>query len=151
MELQRSLQRQFIETAAAKETVLFANTASFLFDRLRKDSSAAYVAHELTAEEILRLLRDRCANADSPMDLLGVYVLMGGLSLKSADDIKKVGEELNRLDFARVQWGDYMRTTILNKVSGPNTNVVEIRYQENKQEYQAQTNVAEGRIVNSGR
>src|SRR6202041_2254162 len=105
-----------------------------LFDRLRKDSSAAYVAHELTAEEILRLLRDRCANADSPMDLVWVYVLMAGLSLKSADDIKKVSEELNRLDFARVQWGDYVRTAILNKMAGPHTNVVEIRYQDNKQE-----------------
>ena len=35
---------------SARETVLYTNTASFLFDRLRKDSSSGVLAHELTAK-----------------------------------------------------------------------------------------------------
>jgi len=83
------------------------------------------------------------------MELVWIYVLMAGLSLKSADDIKRVRDDLNRLDFSHVEWADYLRTAILNK--GPHTNVVEIRYPENKEEYQPSANVAVGRVVNSGR
>jgi len=62
MEVRRLLQGQFVETEAAKETVLFSNTPSFLFERLRKDTSASYVAQELKAEEIIDLLREKCAD-----------------------------------------------------------------------------------------
>lgn len=151
MELQRSLRPEFIETPSARETVLYANTASFLFDRLRKDSSAAYVAHELTAKEIVAFLRKKLAEAEGPMDLLWAYVLIAGLSLKSVDDIKSVRDELSQIDLSMVQWGDYLRSEILNK--GPRTNVVEITYRNDKDERAGRTNVrtsiAEGRVVNS--
>jgi hypothetical protein len=150
MEVRRLLQSQFVETETAKETVLFSNTPSFLFDRLQKDTSASYVAHQLKADEIIDLLHEKCANPKNPMDLLWIYVLIAGLSLKSADEIMRLRNDLNRLDFSRVEWGDYLRAAILNK--GPHTNVVEINYQQsNQQEYKTRTNVAVGQTVNSGR
>ena len=71
--------------------------------------------------------------------------------MKSVDDIKSVRDELSQIDLSMVQWGDYLRSEILNK--GPRTNVVEITYRNDKDERAGRTNVptsiAEGRVVNS--
>ena len=73
MEIRGSLQPEFVETPSAKEAVLFANTASFLLNRLQKDSSASYVAGKLKTAEIIEMLKERSKMPPAgPLDLLWI-------------------------------------------------------------------------------
>lgn len=130
MEIRRSLQQRFVETPAAKETVLYANTATFLFDRLRKDTSASYVAKELSAGDIVALIREKAANPRNPVELLWTYVLLAALSLKSFEQIRAIRADFEEVDLSRVQWGNQLRTAVLNR--GPGTNVVRTTYTESR-------------------
>jgi hypothetical protein len=51
MEIPSDVTRQLVETSSVKEAVLFANTPSFLMQRLRRDSATSYLAQALTMRE----------------------------------------------------------------------------------------------------
>jgi hypothetical protein len=149
MEIRGSLQSEFVETPSAKEAVLFSNTASFLLDRLRKDSSAAYVAHKLKTDEIVELVKDRIkAPPASPLDLLWLYVLLAALSLK--DDLQQFKDRINSNDLSQFQWGDEIRKYILEDKT--TTNFLDTRYTEIRKNSQTGTanRVTTGRVLVPG-
>ena len=127
MEIRRVLQQKFVETATAKEAVLFANTSSFLVHRLRKDASTSYVAHELPTADILDLLNEQCNKSFSgPLDVVRGYVLLVALSLK--DDLKNFKNRLNAIDLAQLEWGGEIRRMILEERVP--TTVSDVTYRE---------------------
>lgn len=149
MEIRRSLQTEFVETSSAKEAVLFSNTASFLLDRLRKDSSASYIAHELNTEDIIGMLKERCKTPPTnPLDLLWAYILLAALSLK--DDLRKFMDSLNSIDLSQIQWGNEIRGAVVE--DKPPTNILDIRYPEARGDSHigTSTNVTSGIILNPG-
>lgn len=114
METRRNLEAKLIETASAKETVLYANTAQYLFERLKRDASVSYVAHELSTDEILGWLKEKTANApESPQELVRAYVFLVALSLK--DDLNKNKDQFGALDLKQVEWAEQIRQLILNE------------------------------------
>jgi len=146
MEIRGSLRREFVETSSAKEAVLFSNTASFLLDRLRKDSSVSYVAHKLKTEEILDALKESSKNSPKDvLDLLWIYVFLVALSLK--DDLEKFQDALNAIDLSQIQWGAEIRRAITENRTA--TNIFAIRYAEPAKttETHTATNVAHGTVL----
>jgi hypothetical protein len=149
MESRRSIPAEFVETPSAREAVLFANTPSFLLERLRGDTSAAYVADVLRAEEILDLLQERCKRPPAnPLDLLWIYVFLAALSLK--DDSPEFKDKLNALNLSHVQWGDEIRLAITREKTS--TNFLDVHYEEigNNSETGTPTNVTEGIVLVEG-
>jgi hypothetical protein len=149
MEIRGSLQPEFVETSSAKEAVLSSNTPSFLLNRLRKDSSTSYVSGKLKTEEIINLLKERCATPPaSPLDLLWIYVLLAALSRK--DDLNQFKESISSLDLSRIQWGDEIRRAAIEDRTA--TNFLDVRYSEVRKDGQADisTNVTKGTLLVSG-
>jgi hypothetical protein len=114
METRRNLEEKFIETVAAKEALLYANTAAYLYDRLRKDTSVSYLAQELPTEEIISWLREQSTKPlKEPTDLLRIYVFLVSLTLK--DDLKNFREQLVTLDLKHIEWAEGIRNLILSE------------------------------------
>ena len=125
METRRNLNPEFIETPTTKEVVLFANTPTFLLDRLRKDTSASYVSHELSTDELLDKLRDVCSQPlSSPSNLILAYVLLAALSIK--DDRKDHSAKLDAINLSKLQWGDAIRKMI--NEPEPSNNYLEVKF-----------------------
>jgi hypothetical protein len=115
MEARRNLEEKLIETASAKEAVLYANTAAYLYDRLKKDTSVSYVAHELSTEEILRWLKEKTAKApESPLEMVRIYIFLVGLSLKN--DLNDYRGEFDALDLRGIEWAEQIRQLIRNEM-----------------------------------
>jgi len=114
MEARRNLDAKFIETSAAKEAVLYANTAAYLYERLKKDASVSYVAHELSTEDILTLIQEQSGKTpESPLELVRLYVLLVALSIK--DDLNAYRSKFEALDLKHVEWAEQLRQMILNE------------------------------------
>ena len=116
MELPASIQPDLVETEAAKEAVLHANTPNYLFHRLRKDTSTNYVANELTTDSILDFVKAVCDKGPkSAVELVHAYIFLTALFLK--DDLDRFADRLKSLDMTRLQWGDQFRSIILSEGS----------------------------------
>jgi hypothetical protein len=114
METRRNLEEKFIETVAAKEAVLYANTAVYLYDRLRKDTSVSYVAQELSTEAIISWLREQSTKPiKEPADLLRIYVFL--VSLAPKDDLKNFREQFVALDLKHIEWAEEIRNLIISE------------------------------------
>jgi hypothetical protein len=114
MEAGRNLEEKLIETPTAKEAVLYANTPGYLYDRLKKDTSVSYVAHELSTEDILRKLEAVSHKAqESALALVQTYVFLTALSLK--DDLLQHRSQFEALDLKRVEWAEQIRQLILHE------------------------------------
>ena len=149
MEIRRGLQSEFVETDSAKEAVLFSNTASFLLDRLRKDSAASYLAQKMDAAEIVDMLAERCKEPPTdPIDLLWVYVSLAALSL--TDDLPKLTDKLNAIDLRHVQWGDEIRRAILQGLTPSNFVGVEYESLGKKSPTSVATSAATGIVAAEG-
>jgi hypothetical protein len=112
MEILGSLRSEFVETPSAKEAVLFSNTASFLLERLQKDSASTYISQRLKTEEIVSLLEERSKTPPAnPIDLLWIYLLLAALSLKP--DLPAFKDRLTSIDLRSVQWGDEIRRSVM--------------------------------------
>lgn len=125
METGRSLQEEFIITPQAKEAVLFANSASFLLDRLRRDGSVSYVAQSLETREILDRLKDMAGQAPKqPTDLVRAYVFLVALALK--EDFNDVRDELLSIGMDQIEWAGQIRGLLLDQQIP--TKIEEVRF-----------------------
>jgi hypothetical protein len=122
MEIPSDVTRQLVETSSVKEAVLFANTPSFLMQRLRRDSATSYLAQALTMRESIDVL----LTVQRPHDvteLLWAYVLLASLFLR--DDISEFTEMIRNMDVSSIQWGDDIRTSLLAEMIPTSFNKVE--------------------------
>lgn len=114
MEARRNLEEKLIETPTAKEAVLYANTPGYLYDRLKKDTSVPYVAHELSTEEVLDHLEESSRKPpQSPLALVRAYVFLVALSLK--DDLMQHRGRFEALNLKQVEWAEQIRQMILRE------------------------------------
>jgi hypothetical protein len=125
METRTSLQNVSVETTGAQEAVLFANTPSYILARIRKDSSASYVASKLSTAQILQTLGEmvNCPIADVH-ELVQFYVFLVSLTMKN--DVNKFARELKSLDLRSVQWGAEILDSILNEQTPTTVSTVTI-------------------------
>src|SRR5262245_32510598 len=116
MEAGTSLQNEFIETPTAKEAVLFANSPSYILNRLRKDSSALYVVGTLNTVQTIEAIEKI---ADAPVadvhELVRFYVLLSSLALR--DDTNLFREQLRALKFGQIQWATEILGMILQEAT----------------------------------
>lgn len=103
METRTSLQEELVETPVAKEAVLFANSPFYLLDRLRKDTSADYVAKTVNTAEIIGAMQELIEMAPGDVhSLVKFYVFLVALALKP--DINKFREQVRALKIGSIQW-----------------------------------------------
>lgn len=115
MEARRNLEEKLIETPTAKEAVLYANTAAYLYERLKRDTSVSYISHDFSTEEILRWLEEKTRNApNDPLELVRIYVFLTALSTKN--DLNNFREKFEGLDLKHAEWGDQIRQMILSEM-----------------------------------
>jgi hypothetical protein len=101
-----------IASATAKETVLVANTPSFLLDRLRKDSAVQYVLDNMRLPEIVQSLRAGLANPPSdPTSLVALYIYLVALAATDPQD-QQIWGQIKSLDLSRLEWGNVIRNLI---------------------------------------
>lgn len=99
-----------IMTPAAKEAVLVANTASFLLDRLRKDSGVRSLADRHSVDQLIGWLKDRLPHApDSAEALVARYMYLAALSMKEP---REVIPKIDALDLSQIEWGGAIRELI---------------------------------------
>ncbi len=122
MEIPGSIQAKFVETPSVKEVVLYANTPSFLIDRLRRDDATSYLAQMLTTEETINFLH-RIEHPTDITELLWAYVLLASLFLRS--DIAQFEGKLASLDLSQIQWGDDIRRSLLAEAIPTSINTIE--------------------------
>src|SRR5277367_6870574 len=125
METRRNLQESLVETPSAKEVVLFANSPSFLLERLCRDTSTQNVAHEFSTQEIVDFLKQSCEKPPKEAtDLVRIYVFLVALSLK--DDLRDLKAKLVSIDMHRIEWADRIREMILSEQTPTGVYKVEI-------------------------
>ncbi len=122
MEIPGSIQAKFVETPSVKEVVLYANTPSFLIDRLRRDDATSYLTQMLGTEETITFLH-RIERPTDITELLWAYVLLASLFLR--DDIAQFEGKLASLDLSQIQWGDDIRKSLLAERIPTSFNMVE--------------------------
>jgi len=104
---------------------LFANTPTFLLERLRKDTSVSYVASILSTEEIIDVIRELCSSPPKePIDVVRAYVFLVSLALK--DDVERFKGKLEAIDLSSLQWGSQIRAKIIGERIP--THVTEVRF-----------------------
>lgn len=113
MAIPASFREDLLDTPSANETVLFANSPSFLLNRLRKDNSVAYVADTLKTEEIIDALAAYSALPKDPTDIVKAYIFLLALSLK--ENLPSFRDQLLAIELSRLQWGDQIRQQILRE------------------------------------
>jgi len=130
METGTSLQNEFIETPTAKEAVLFANSPSYILNRLRKDSSALYVTRTLNTTQTIEAIQKL---ADSPVtdihELVKFYVLLSSLALR--DDTNQFREQLRALNFGQIQWASEILEIIFQDSTPTSFSTLTIEPQRN--------------------
>jgi hypothetical protein len=101
-----------IVTPSAKETVLIANTPSFLLDRLRKDIAVQTVVDNMTGTEIIAALRNTLSHP--PADVIEIVLAYIYLVALSSSDPQDFGlwREIAAVNLSRLEWGDAIRTLI---------------------------------------
>lgn len=141
MEIPGSLRTEFIDTQAAKEAVLFANSPSYLLDRLRRDASVEYLIDRLSTKQIIETLAGLCSEPPKdPLDIVRGYVFLVALSLKH--DLDSYQGIVNAIDLNCLQWGDELRDSIL-RARVPTT-LSEIRYREAEKYEPSETTPSKG-------
>jgi len=114
METRGSLETELLETPAAKEAVVFANTASYVLNRIRVDTSADYVAKSLTTPQIIEAIRDILTQSSGTVnELVKFYVLLTSLALRP--DVSDFKELLISLSFGSIPWAREIITLILQE------------------------------------
>src|SRR6185437_4159796 len=114
MQIRGNLRSELVDTQFAKETVLYANSAAYLLNRLRKDSAVSYVARVLRTDEIIDDLAEFCAEAHKePIDFVRAYVFLVALSLK--DDLYSFRDRLLSIDMNVLEWGHQIRARIFGE------------------------------------
>jgi hypothetical protein len=94
----------------ANETVLVANTPSYLLDRLRKDNAVAQIAQTLPTAAILATLRESSArDPERVQDVVQRYVYLVAASMK---DPSEIWPELAEINLRKLEWGDQLRDLI---------------------------------------
>ena len=88
-------------TSSAKEAILYANTPTFLLDRLRKDASVRQLLDTHSPEEILGMLKES-GRVQSPLELTRKYVLLVALLTSDWENRWKAAETVNVDD---LEWG----------------------------------------------
>lgn len=102
----------FITTPSAKEAVLVANTPSFLFDRLRRDSAVQFVIDKMKPSEILEALRKGLATPPSDaVSLVPLYVYLVALASIDPGE-REIWAEIRMLDLSHLEWGTAIRNLI---------------------------------------
>jgi hypothetical protein len=125
MEIRGRFQPKLLDTQSAKEAVFFANTPTFLLDRLRKDTSVSYVASVLPTEKIIDVIRDLCSSPPKePIDVVRAYIFLISLALK--DDVERFKGKLEAIDLSSLQWGSQIRAKII--AERVPTHVTEVRF-----------------------
>jgi hypothetical protein len=101
-----------LATDSAKETVLVANTPSFLLDRLRKDVAVQTVLDNMTSAQIVTALHDALARPPKdPSDLVQAYVYLVALSSADPQD-EALWVQISSLDLSGLEWGNTIRALI---------------------------------------
>jgi hypothetical protein len=99
-------------TPTAKETVLVANTPTFLLDRLRRDSAVQYVLASMKPPEIVNCLQSRLDNPlTDATKLVILYVLLVALSATDPAD-QETWRRINALDLSHLEWGEVLKRLI---------------------------------------
>ena len=134
MQIRGNLRPELLDTQSAKETVLFANSPTYLLNRLRKDNSVSYVADTLQTDEIIARLAALCADRPKePIDLVRTYVFLVALSLK--DDLDDFRSKVSAIEMSQLQWGAWIRDKILSERIPTTVTKLEIqKFQEGRSE-----------------
>ena len=147
METGTGLQNEFVETPTAKEAVFFANSPSYILNRLRKDSSASYVTRMLSTSQIIEAMQRLTITPLADIhQLVEFYVLLSSLALK--DDTNRFKAQLHELKFGQIQWASEILDMILQELTPTSFSTLRI---ETKQDIKssASTSTAIG-IVSAG-
>lgn len=93
--------------------------------RLRKDSSASYLAQVLSTDETLDLLRS-VSQPEDVIEVLWAYVCMASLFLRN--DLRKFQDTLTSLDLSHIPWGNEIRRDIFAEMTP--TTFTNVEYEE---------------------
>jgi hypothetical protein len=88
-------------TQSAKSAVLYANTPTYLLDKLKRDAAIQTLLHGTPAQELLRLLRDAGPAVDA-LDIARKYVILVALA---SSNLPGKWEALSGLDLSDLEWG----------------------------------------------
>jgi hypothetical protein len=101
-----------ILTPTAKETVLVANTPTFLLDRLRGDTAVQYVLASMKPLEIIDELQTGLATPPSDATrLVLLYVYLAALSATDPSD-QETWTRIGALDLSQLEWGEVLKKLI---------------------------------------
>jgi hypothetical protein len=89
-------------TDSAKEAVLFANTPSYLLERLRKDSAVQILQHGCAPGCLFEMLSESGPTKDA-LDVVRKYLLLVAITTSNWPDR---WENLSKLDLSDLEWGD---------------------------------------------
>jgi hypothetical protein len=88
-------------TQSAKDAVLYANTPSYLLEKLKRDAAVQNLVHKNPPSELLDLL-SRLAPASNVLEIARKYVLLVALATSSLPD---KWDSLSALDLSDLEWG----------------------------------------------
>lgn len=88
-------------TQSAKDAVLYANTPSYLLEKLKRDAAVRILSHKLAPSELFDLL-SHAGPASNALEIVRKYVLLVALATSSLPDKWDV---LSKLNLSDLEWG----------------------------------------------
>jgi hypothetical protein len=88
-------------TQSAKSAVLYANTPTYLLDKLKRDAAIQILLHGTSPEELFETLC-HAGPAENALDIARKYVLLVAVASSS---LTNKWEALAKLDLSDLEWG----------------------------------------------
>jgi hypothetical protein len=93
---------EVVLTSSAQEAVLYANTASYLLEKLRRDSAVQMLQNDERPDDLLELLKEAGPARDA-LDVVRKYLLLVAVA---TSDWSERWKALSEIDLSDLEWAE---------------------------------------------